>query len=492
MKINFSFFFILCSLILAGQDYQNICSPGYTFYKGSSPLINEYHYDSLGIINQDTVYYSFYTIHANPYGSQCMDTDLGPLLCRVVSKKPNGWFYFLDRNSDSIKINTQAGLNQWWNCRLFYGNRYIEAKVIDVRQDSVIDTVDQVKEIMFMVKNQDGTVFPHMINGTKVILSKHFGFTKTIEFNRFPNDTISYFLIGKTLPTRGMQGFGWRDVYNFEIDDEFHYAGLCFSNQGLGPHYESIKKILDKTIYGNNDSVEYIIEACTNVYYPPVNYDTHDTIIEKYNFISLSLNPALSYAPYEFIPNDYYEYAPEVKLQTKFNGRPVKFFWNYAFQYFENMHCWQGSYYTPQKKFEYSPGLGRTYFWWLDEGYQTWNLGYEDLVYFKKGNEEWGTPVAEDCSVLLATSDKKKDNKISLTFSPNPVWQSAAIQINGIDNLRGFLIGIYDILGRNVMTIPIAEGHTTFIRGGLPSGLYLYILKSGEGQPLFIGKVILD
>jgi len=324
-----------------------------------------------------------------------------------------------------------------------------------------------------------------------VILSKHFGFTKTIEFNRFPNDTTTYMLIGKSSPLRGLQDFGWLDTYDFEIGDEFHYSGLCFSNQGQGPHYESIKKILDKIIYGNNDSVEYIVETCTNIYYPG-NYDTHDTIVDKYNFISLSFNPALSYAPYEFVPNDYYEYAPEVKLQTKFNGRPVKFFWNYAFQYFENTHCWKGSYFTPQIKLEFSPGLGRTYFWWLDEGYQTWNLGYEDLVYFKKGNEIWGTPVAEDCSVLLPVEDKKDKNNVNVSFVPNPVEYSSIIRISGTDNNYGLTISIYDMLGRKAMTIPVEAETALFNRGNLSAGLYFYILRSEKGLPLSTGKVILE
>jgi hypothetical protein len=407
-----------------------------------------------------------------------------------VSKKPNGWFYFLDRNSDSIKINPQAGLNQWWSCRLFYGNRYIEAKVIDIRQDSVIDTVDQVKEIMFTIKNQNGTVFPHMINGTTVILSKQFGFTKTIDFNRFPNDTTSYILIGKSSPLRGLQGFGWRDVYNFEINDEFHYNGLEYGTGG-GPYFESIRKILDKTVYGNNDSVDYLVEICTKIYYPG-NYDSHDTILERYNFLSASLGPALSYAPYEFVPDEDNEYAPLIELKIKFEGKPAKLYWDRSFESYGNPPCWKESYYTPQKKYEYTPGLGITYSFWLDEAYQNYNYGYRNLVYFNKGNEVWGTPVATDCNILLPVKEKKDNKKVSVSFLPNPVEYSSIIQISGTDNNLGLTISIYNMLGRNVMTVPIAEGHTTFIRRGLPSGLYLFMLRSDKGILLSTGKVILE
>ena len=136
--------------------------------------------------------------------------------------------------------------------------------------------------------------------------------------------------------------------------------------------------------------------------------------------------------------------------------------------------------------------LGVTYYWKFEEAFQGWYTTTSDMVYFKKGSEIWGNPVAADCNVLLATNDKNNESMVGVTFFPNPVGQSAVIQIKGIDNLRGLLMGIYDMLGRNVMTIPIAEGHTTFIRGGLPSGLYLYILRSDQGLPLSTGRVIFE
>jgi len=485
-KYILSFLFILIVVFLSGQNYQNLLSPGSTYFTGSAGNLNEYHYDSVVVQGQDSIFYSFSTIHT---GGNCASTDLGLLLSLVVRKKPDGWFVFLDRNADSIKFNTQAGLNQSFICRTISGNRTVEGKVISIRQDSVIDTVDQVKEILFTIKNPDGTVFPHVINGTTVILSQHFGFSKTIDFNRFPNDTISYVLIGKGAPSRGLQVFGWKDVYNFEINDEFHYSGLEYGTGG-GFYFESIRKILDKTVYGNNDSVDYLIEICTNIYYPG-NYDSHDTTLERYNFLSGSLGPALSYAPYEFVPDEYNEYSPLIELKIKFDGKPSKLYWSRAFEFYGSPLCWKESYYTPQIKYEYTPGLGMTYFYWLDEAYQNFNYGYRNLVYFKKGNEVWGTPVATDCNILLPNEEKKDKNKVSICFVPNPVEYSSTIRISGTDNNLGLTISIYDLLGRNVRTIAVEGEDASFSRDGLPSGLFLYILRSDKGIPLFTGRVIL-
>jgi len=126
-KLLFPLLFFWVNILVA-QNYQNICSPGTTYYKDNSGNLKAFRRDSVVLMgNNDTMFISYNAIRDT--GGTCRDTSNGSILGRKILKKHNGWFCFFNRYQDSISLNTQATLNQTWKfCDLPSGS-YIQAQV---------------------------------------------------------------------------------------------------------------------------------------------------------------------------------------------------------------------------------------------------------------------------------------------------------------------------------------------------------------------------
>ena len=245
------------------QDYSNIASPGITYFSNGSQELLGYRYDSVTLIGADSVYDAPGLILRTNFYS-CSDTTAAPVLSRRIIRKPDGTFKFLNISGDTIIFLSQASLNQVWTCFTLPAGRYVEAQVTDIRMDSVADTTDMVKEITFLARNQDGTVFPHPINGVNILLSKNFGFAETVEWWHFPDSTGIWTMKGKSFPKTGIQDFSYRQCYDFQPGDEFHSLLSEFSGL-VNTHI--IERILQKELAGG-DTVIYSKEVCWVKWYP--------------------------------------------------------------------------------------------------------------------------------------------------------------------------------------------------------------------------------
>jgi hypothetical protein len=478
LKKIFILFLICIPFFLPAQNYQNICTPGTTFFKNSSGSILAFRRDSvLPTSSHDTVFISYRTRRdtiANVWPNYyCVDTTNGGILGRKIYKKHDGWFYFFNRHNDTIRINSQAALNESWSFCDLPDFGYIQARVTSIVSDSVLGTTDPVKIISFQAKNQLNNDIPHFLNDKSIRLSQHYGLSIMLDVFSIPDGTVFYSVCGNTGTGLGIQDFSMKDVYNFDIGDVFHYSGNS-NNQGKECDWKIINTILGKTVYGNTDSVSYLMMSCEFEYGDLCFNMTYGTTTVNYNIIGLDGDPTYSRLPNELYGRDAFSRTVTVKSISN------NYYINYGY-------CWEHPYYLNNENNQYSPGLGcikrsgsGDYYYWS-----------ESLVYYEKGSQTWGTPVANDCSDLLGIEYGTQLSERLLRVIPNPIYTKAEISISGEKVNPGVHLTLYNSYGIQIFRDIFSSNPYFFQRNGINTGLYLLVVTDDEGKIIGKEKVIL-
>lgn len=483
-------FFLLIPFLLPAQNYKNICTQGITFYKKyNTQIVKGYRVDSLGLPgSSDTIFKSFRIIIDTNY-IMCGDTTKGTILGRKVYKKnSNGFFYFFNKNNDTIFVNTQANVGDIWKFISLDGSAYLQAEVTTVAQDTVLGLLDNVKTIKLQGKRGDGSNLLHIFNGKTFKLSEHYGLSQTFNMVMVPWDTTSYKIVGKTSPALGIQEFGWPEVYNLQIGDQFHYTGYHFPLTGSGGAYTTwlaMKTILTKVVHGNNDSVTYTYEYCKRV--QDVNTgnstSTLETLSKTYNFVQLATDLNILRMPDEFIRRNLYASGYDRKMD-QYQNRQTKQISNDKYRFISN--CWMIPEGATINNNWYTEGLGVSEFYKKNSNF----IENESIVYYKKGSEIWGTPVSTDCNTLVSVEENPGKAALQVRIVPNPVSSRADIVIDGISPSTVLQISLFDHTGRMVYRSSMISGKTNFDRNSLASGLY--ILKITGSDVNLTGKMVIE
>ena len=460
------------------QNYQDICTNGLTFYKDNANNIKAFRLDSMYLLgSNDTLFFSYRTIiDTNIY--QCYDTTNGSVLGWKIYKKHDGWFFFFNRNHDTVSINSTATLNQTWKFCDLPSNQYIQAKVTSIQSDSILGTTDLVKIITFQAKdNLNNNIF-NILNNRTIKLSKHYGLAKMLNVYYIPADTTMYILEGKSSPQVGLQDMTWRNVFDFNVGDVFHYSGY-YNFKSI--YFKIIKTILAKTITPNHDSIIYTVDYCNNL------GSVHDTATEIYDS-SDYLNPYSSIGlPQEFQRiNDDQAYSFDANLSA-YNQRFAKSLY-LEFSHFYDT-CWHNGFFEIGTHFTFTKGLGKTYYFHVDfTGFEQYR---SELVYYEKGNEIWGTPVASDCNELMSISPEKSNSAAVIQIIPNPIENSASVFVRGPGNYYHLSFVLYDYSGKLILKEQINSNLFNLNRGDLPAGLYILALYDTNDVIIGRKKIIL-
>lgn len=357
---------------------------------------------------------------------------------------PNGYNLFVNKDKDTIKINTIAGVNEVWQMYKFQDNSYIEAKVTSKEVDTFIGLSDSVKTIHLQMKDAEGNNINNEINDKYLKLSKNYGFSRIFNFYEFPFNNVNDFLYPfssemdiKGFGEYGHQNFGASEIFGYNINDERHIFNYHFEYDCNDPICEllekNILKVTNKYISDNQDTIIYTYDKCGQriyeggVYTENWHYQTNETI-NLSDPINERLNN-LNFQPYQNIIDDEYivtasnDTAKWIKLI--FTGTD-----NYLsldYQNAENADDFNKIYYK---------GLGGDYFWF----YTMCCIDEKRVVYSKKGENEWGNPY--NCSDF--TEVKKNKNDI-INIYPNPT--NSIIKLDyGNNNVQK--IQIYDLTGK--------------------------------------------
>ena len=148
--------------------------------------------------------------------------------------------------------------------------------------------------------------------------------------------------------------------------------------------------------------------------------------------------------------------------------------------------CWRTNYYSQVSKQNYTEGLGMTMNYFYDV-----NMGqYEqDLLYYKKGTDTWGTPVSTDCTSLIGIAPIEPKKTVTVNISPDPVETQVKIFLNNVGETSGYRFTLTDLLGRTLVQNTLESNPFTITRQG-PSGLYFISVYDDKGILLARTKLI--
>lgn len=482
---------------LIAQNYQNICTPGITFFSDKSNSFIAFRRDSIvpTVVN-DTIFISYRAIRSVS-DTGCLDTTNGSILGRKIYKTHTGWFYLFNRTGDTVKINSQALLNQSWSFCPLPANGYIEATVTSIITDSVLGTPDVVKVITFQAKNAGNNNITHILNQKFIKLSQHNGLSLMLDVFSIPDDTIFYTLAGKSIPAIGVQNLTWQDIYNYNVGDIFHYTGYAINF--VWSDFFEIVKVLGRTDYGS-DSVKYIMEHCQKTLsgsYP--FYSTvHDTIQSTYSFLEDPENKWLTRLPGEFIHASLYN-ADDYWFSTgDFQNRRMKgvnwggFVYTWSWQWPGNDTCWRiaDGYNATVSTGNFTEGLGRTRTYWFHSEPPVSYRFDENLVYYKKGSLTWGTPVSTDCAMLVGVDRKESEGNFVIRVIPNPAETEVQITVPGVNPDDYFLYSLYNYSGIKLLEGKVSSNPFILNRNGRSSGLYFLTISGRNGTVTGRTKII--
>ena len=464
----------LFPLIGPAQNWQNICSSGVTFYQNLSGSIQAFRLDSVDITQYpDSVFHSYRAIR-DPIGD-CYDTTYGSIFGLEITKKPLGVFQFFNKTNSVIKLHTLEGIGFSWTFFSFTSGDYIEATVSIKTKDTILGIPDSLKVIVFQAKDFLGNNITHPINQQHITLSKQFGLTRIFDLYAFPNDTTSYLLLGKSTPSVGMQNLTWNEVWDFDVGDVFHYV-IDEEVVGVSIYSQLIQEILSKEVIPDSNKVIYTIERCKkkSVSAPPPNvFYSHDTITVTCTFQSDTSHIAA--LPREFV-NIGGEAPIHSRLFPSYNERQThnKMMGVY---YSSNPPCWHPPFEFISEE-RYTKGLGRT----KDSWFAVWEHYSLNLVYYKKGSETWGTPVATDCSTLVPVEEPPAP-QTEFSIYPNPASTHITVETQVPSQLS-----ILNLNGLELLKQPITEPKTIIDISSLPNGVY-FVRVMGE-KTVRVGKFI--
>jgi len=484
MKTRHLFLLLLTILTLKAQahDYQTVYAHRVALFDNSDKRIKGLRVDSVKVA-PDTILYPFATIQeVTAYG--CFSPYKASWIGEKVVLKPDGTNLFFNREGGVVTLKTRTRLNEPWIAFQRADTFRVEASVQSVELGNVLGLSDSVKTIAFRVLDQQGNTVGHALNKLKVKISKRYGFVETLNFYLFPdlfvrdpNDNLMrHTLIGLTDPKVGIQNLTWFDVNGYNPGDELHVQ-----EHNLGDRYfllpireydnRCIYKYLERTDYADSIVYRYSRKQSIEAIF------ADSTTLETYNDTLKSVvlaNPDFDKLPGEPIieANSAYQmFMRSDEFLMKIDPRMTEL-------YIGNGSCLgtivgEGCQYEKR----YINGLGGPYY--SCSGYAG-DSEERKLVYYKKGETEWGNRL-----IITGVSNLKTDARLQVF--PNPARNVATFQLN--DDAGIHEVQIYSPTGTLVKTEQFKGSSCIINLTGLKRGIYLYRLTSSNSS-IYTGKLI--
>ncbi len=400
------------------------------------------------------------------------DSWLGP----KVDLLPDGKNLFYNGMGDTIVFETAATLGTSWPFMVLGNGNYFQAHVTGIYNWAVLGVTDTVKTISLQLKNESGSNLPHEMNGFEIRIGKESGLVNIPDLFHFPNDASEKSLVGLTNPEIGVQLLNSRRIYNYQVGQERHTYKECSNSNDYSHSRTSVREIVLEKDSSLNE-VSYAIDKTfyrTSTESFGTNPDTlhyRDTIVVG----GLGAN------------NGYLELHPFEMLFANFNY-PLGFNFQYYYLPMDNRLALEtvsdllvmGSgcletVFDNDSQTRYVDCLGQVNWWTVS----LWYSCGESLVYFKKGNEEWGTPIPFE---ILTPVKETPNQLIQHSIFPNPASSTINIQLkNSVTSIKKWkLRSINGVLQKH------AEGfhhkEVSFSVTDLAQGLYQLILEHEDGE----------
>lgn len=484
MKKVIVFFFITqISLSLCFAQSYNIIDNNKIYLYNNGGYINAVKVDSIKVQNEENVFYHFNMYRDSYYLiNECIDVYGGSLLGKRNILTQDSVFKIITYFKDTVYIKPSAHLFDSWKLYKWSNGNYIEAAVRDISNQTVLGQTEEVKTITFYVKNSSGVIIEsNPYNLKTILLSKYHGLIKTYDFYLFPNNENVYNLIDITNQTENANNIV-KKIYNYNIGDIFHTVtkDLFYSHNGVSYYISNgyvkynIREVIDKELLNSGNYIKYTYKNCYKYesYYSGYNtYISGDTSSEIID-ITIIHNNVFSQLPMQTFKtsNNLYPYKIFQEVIKYQMGNRIDFCYEDRLDVVLNDTCWGGAYIDPMPTFyEYFEGCGGPY-----SAYDDWygNVDSYKLVYYKKGSEEWGTPLSPDCERLNIDNITIDKSNPEISVFPNPCNQYIDVNVKNIKQPQ-ITMELYNIEGKLIESYIINSNLSNRLNlSNLDKGIY--------------------
>ena len=462
---------------IRSTGYQTVYSHRKAYYQTEPGRIETLKIDSIAYLN-DSVFYPSRAIRLvgdqcySPYGSGWTGKKI------VIN---NHWNYFFNDDKDTIKIKTDAVLNENWT--LFRRpDITIIATVTKWDTATVMSVVDSVKAITLKIYDMSMSPLPHRLDGATIELSKNYGLTKTLNFHSLPTakyvpadlETDLLYLVGLTNPEMGVQNVKWFEVFDYQEGDEFHYVDSEYYMMQGGNTLERkyIVRIMKREDLNNSIRYTEDVESLSR-YKQNASADFVTTYNHYQRTNVIDENAEFDREPGTLVFNED-STVLYVTSNFGFNG------WGQTESYSKENGCWRKSIICDDgcSFMGFAKGRGM-----ISSGGGCWpEYAYSESqqVYYRKGTESWGVP-------LVLTGIRDVEGQQAVDVYPNPVSDDLFVNVKGFSKSCTF--ELLDAQGRLVQQTSLNVQNNHLNLHGLNSGLYFYRIMS-DNEQIKTGRII--
>jgi len=486
------------SSILLAQNYKTINPNRALYFTDTMTNIFAIKIDSMDIVNNDTSYYSFKTLRQDSLILSIWDTCAYHVddswMGRKVIIKPNGYNIFINENYDSVFVNTQAHLGDTFLLYTYTNNDYIKAIVTSIDTSTILGVLDSVKTYSLITNNSSYSLAP-----SEIKIGKESGIINMFSFFKFPygNESLyyqnypiyfhipyqgDYLLVGKSNPKVGITKFTNREIYDYNIGDEFNIERIEHDFMSAPPPSLNYKRVLNKYYSASNDTVYYEMERHTahySVIQTPSGYQTFttselkDTVLNYFTDLDDYVTNAYP-EQHRYKDNTRYNNHFTV-LNTGFcNGTPYIKEGSLSLYYYPSnsntpnflAECFQDAFEPAGISTTSQPGTGIVLKASRGPG-SNQGQSWTETTSYQKNGVVCGTIIT---SIVKANMDSQK-----FTLYPNPT----AIKFNYVFNSRGKnKLQVFDVSGLLVLEKLNLSSQGEIDISELQSGIYFAIISN--------------
>ncbi len=390
-------------------------------------------------------------------------------------KLKNNFWQFVNVNNDTFFIMDKSEIESEWTFVNFPAHFKVKAKVTDFFVTDFDNKTDSVKAIhLTIAEHYDSTIKIYVIN-EPLLISKNYGILNWYNINNQPTNMfnnaglLTFFTVNNPI----YETFSKKDIYDYEIGDEFHTYEYYHSTIGTYSLSAILKVKSKKVTKTDKIKVDYVFKKIEKLYEKDIMYKIDTTTY-------FNADTAISYIfknedklEYSKV-GDFSDYKSDLVVSNySFDEKLNKlaFVVNFILHYYENNEC----YYEPTDVgvTKYYKGIGGPFY------FSSMEISTRGLLYYKKGDEEWGNPFKEED---LTVSVHEQNSTTDAYF--NPISNNLIIKSDS--EIFDKIISIFDINGKLVFENDINANWIQL--PDLKNGLYFFKIKNQQNDLFYIGK----